>query len=90
MICDLIAQGYNDSMIHVVLYGSIEVTRNVPADTLDASTHHFECEKKGVVANALKLNHPGKNCLHFAEVWARGSPVGRLRSHVEPLSWSAK
>ena len=49
---------------------------NITADILDASTYHFACEKGGVVANAMKLNHPGKNCLHWAELWARGSPVG--------------
>ena len=53
-----------------------ENIQNITADILDASTYHFACEKGGVVANAMKLNHPGKNCLHWAELWARGSPVG--------------
>ena len=40
------------------------------------ATHHFACEKGGVVANAIKMTHPGKDCLHYAEIWARGSTVG--------------
>ena len=50
-----------------------------PSDTIDASTYHYACEKGGVVANALRVTHPGTNCLHLNEVWARGSPVGKFK-----------
>ena len=48
-------------------------------DTIDASTYHYACEKGGVVANALRVTHPGTNCLHLNEIWARGSPVGKFK-----------